>query len=218
MRIPWHWMMVTAAAVLVLSLYLSELWSGHTEPHRRNTPRLVYAGYDLVEDAGNAVWSNDTRVLTIGARGSGGGGMVTRPEYELLEDRRIWPKFLLTQPQQAPYGAVQGRYGPFTMSRRINLLLEIGYTFDARPTASGRFKVFFLQRNGRREPLHDSVESYDGCLARYIVSLESVSGRIGYLLLQVAGGSTAWQDKAVWARARVIPADDDVEKERRCGP
>jgi hypothetical protein len=217
MRIPWHWTMVTAAAILVLSLYLSELLPGHTGPHNRNTPRLVYAGYDLVENAGNAIWSNDTRALTIGARGSGGGGKVTRPDYELLEDRKIRQKFLLTQPQQVPYGAVQGRYGPFTMSRRINLLLEIGYTFDARPTASGRFKVFFLQQNGRRESLHESVEYYDGCLARYVVSLERVSGRIGYLLLQVAGGSTAWQDNAVWARARVIPADNDVEEERRCG-
>ncbi len=216
MRIPWHWKMVTAAAILVLSLYLSELLSGHTEPHRRNTPRLVYAGYDLIEDAGSAVWGNDTTALTLGARGSGGKGMVTRPENALLEDRRLWPKFLLTQPEQMPYGAIQGLYGPFTMSRRINLLLEIGYAYDARPMASGRFKVFFLQHNGRRVLLHESVEYHDGCLARYVVSLESVYGRIGYLLLQVAGGNTPWQDNAVWARARVIAANNDVEQERRC--
>jgi hypothetical protein len=217
MRIPWHWTLVTAAATLVLSLYLSELLSGHTEPHRLHTPRLVYAGYDLIEDAENAVWGNDARVLTIEARGSGGGGMVTRPEYELLEDRKIWPKTLLTRPQQVTYGAVHGRYGPFTMSKRINLLLEIGFTFDSRPTASGRFKVFCLQQNGRREPLHESVEHHDGCLGRYVVSLERIAGRIGYLLLQVAGGNSAHQDDAVWARARVIPADHDVEEERRCG-
>lgn len=217
MRIPWHWTLVTAAAILVLSLYLTELLSGHTEPHRRDTPRLVYAGYDLIEDAGNAIWSNDTKPLTLGTSHAGGRGMVTRPEYELLEDRKIWAKFLLTQPQQIPYGAVQGRYGPFTMSKQIKLLLEIGYTFRSRQTTSARFKVFFLQPNRRPEPLHESVELYDGCLSRYIVNLSQISGRAGYLLLQVAGGSAAQQENAVWARARVIPADDGREKERRCG-
>jgi hypothetical protein len=184
-------------------------WLTHTggflNPVATPAAQELEPGYDFIQKAPTAKWSNGSKELPFPGDRDDKSGFVYWSNWEglALENGEKPVSFLETHPQWIPHGLIEGSYGPFRIGRGLRIDCAVGFLLGAQGTDGVIFRIEFKGTSGR-QTLHESRKALDGKLDEFQVDLGAVAGEQGYVILSVDAGDTSARDWAVWKVARVL--------------
>lgn len=165
-------------------------------------------GYDFIEHASEATWSNDgsTQLPFPGNRGDDRGFVyVGSYSNEKLENNEVPNKFLEMHPEWESNGILEGKYGPFQIANHLKFQATVGYL---QPKGQPDGVIFRLEYRSlsstNRKVLHEQPVYYDGKLDFFEEDLSSIANSEGYIILSVDAGETSTQDWAIWLDPKII--------------
>jgi hypothetical protein len=171
-------------------------------------------GYDFIEKASTAKWSNGSDSLSFPGNRDDTKGFVYFGSYEVLADGTVSPRFLEMHPQWTYHGLIEGKYGSFQIANDLKFHGQVGFLKTASGSDGVNFKIEYLPlssdrdrqilkekyisfdpKNPKIKPLSDNSDNS--------VDLSLLNNSKGYIILSVDAGQNSGRDHAVWVEARV---------------
>ena len=168
---------------------------------------LLKSGYDFIQKASEAHWSNGTKTLEFPGDRGDRDGFVYFGSFDSvpLENGVKTRSFLETHPRWVSHGIIEGKYGPFKIGNNLQIRCEVGFLLGATGTDGVEFRVEFEDENSfERVTLGKKVAIFDGRLDELVIDLTSIAREKGYIILHVDALDSSGRDWAVWNVAMVI--------------
>jgi len=169
---------------------------------------LLQPGYDFLQQASTAQWSNGSISLTFPGQQNDAEGYVYYTDFApnaVLENGKPAQAFLSTHPEWVPHGTIEGKYGPFLISHNIRIIYQVGLGYGAIGSHGVAFRVEFEEINQPdRILLLRQVATYNEKMTDFMVDLDQIAGKEGYINLSVDALDDADQDWAIWTIAKVV--------------
>jgi hypothetical protein len=167
------------------------------------TPPGQEVVYDFTEGYCYALWSSAAGVLPCpGSVGDAAGYVVLLPSVT-LESGQIAENVLLTHPQNALGGSIEGVYTPLTFEGNEHFEAVIG-CLAGQPSCVVTFELQYVTEAEVTRSLARWTEILDGQVADIEVDLGSLAGQTVPLVLRVEANATPSQAAAFWLNARIM--------------
>ena len=155
--------------------------------------------YDFVAGICSAIWSSGAGQLPCPGIDGDPNGFVYKLDHPQLENGATnTPPGLLTFPQNAPNGYIQGFYPPFHVENGDRFHSILGCEFGA----TGCYVAFRLDYQVGTEPIKTLfgpfLERYDGFFYTADVDLSALAGKDVKFILTLLSSGIAEGDRAMW--------------------
>jgi hypothetical protein len=167
-------------------------------------------GYDFIDKAFTAKWSNGSRQLSFQGNRDDRQGFVYLGSFEVLEDNNVSRKFLEMHPEWVDHGIIEGKYGPFQIANDLKFHGQVGFLKTASGSDGVNFKIEYLPLSSiNSQILKEKHISFDGKIkplsdnSDNSVDLSLLNNSKGYIILSVDAGKNSGRDHAIWVEARV---------------
>jgi len=170
-------------------------------------PPDLKPGYDFIDGFNNAEWSNGSKRIKAMARRGDVAGFVSHHTFppERLADGTKCETFLLTHPEWAPLGRIEGSYGPFKISKNnLKVQCKVGFLPGREATKGVKFRVYFEGKDGSRTLLSEKTVTFDKKLYVFDAALNQVANKKGHLVLVVQDLGDTEEDWPVWIIAKTV--------------
>jgi hypothetical protein len=169
-----------------------------------NTPPTTGIIYDFAANVCQAQWLSESGDLPCPGLSGDNRGYVMLLENPRLETGAIESSpVLLTHPNNAPTGAIVGRYPA--------VQIQSGYRFQATlgcvsgmNNCSVIYQLNYSIGGGAPVPLGEWTQTYDGSIQGINVDLSQLAGQSIEIIMVVLANGSADQDQAVWVHPRLI--------------
>ena len=155
--------------------------------------------YDFVAGMCSAIWSSGAGQLPCPGIDGTPNGFVFKVDHPQLENGATnTPPGLLTFPQNAPNGSIQGFYPPFHVQNgdRFHSILSCEFG------ATGCYVAFRIDYQVGSEPIRTLfgpfLERYDGLFFTADVDLSALAGKDVKFILTLLSSGIAKGDRALW--------------------
>jgi hypothetical protein len=167
------------------------------------TPAGQELVYDFTEGYCYALWSSAAGTLPCpGSVGDAAGYVVLLPTAT-LESGQVAENVLLTHPQNAQGGSIEGVYTPLTFEGNERFEAAIG-CLAGQPSCVVTFELQYVTEGEVTRSLARWTEILDGQVSEVQVDLGSLAGQTVPLVLRVEANATPSQAAAFWLRARIL--------------
>lgn len=167
-----------------------------------NVNGFVVSGYEFIDRACEAQWSNASRDLPCpGTEGDDKGFVIFRNNVK-LEDGSSQPVGMITYPQKGPDGLITGKYPALTIQSGDRFQATISCIYKAND-CDFIAKLQYQIGNGAVQTLGQWREVYEGKSYPINVDLSSLAGQKVKIILTILANGTSHEDFALWIAPRI---------------
>lgn len=159
--------------------------------------------FDFAEGYCYALWSSGAGALPCPGSEGDAVGYVIRLADAALESGQTAVDVLLTHPQNAEGGYIEGVYSPITFLGNERFEAVIG-CLSGQPSCVVTFELQYVTEGEVVRSLARWTEMFDGQVSAVEVDLGSLAGQTVPLVLRVEANAEPSQAAAFWLRARIL--------------
>ncbi len=159
--------------------------------------------FDFLGPYCGAAWSTASGGLTCPAETIDAGGYIMMMSEANLETGDLAGPLLITQPNQASDGWIEGVFHPLELTGGERLQLRLGCLAE-RTACTAQFSVGYLTVQEQVRNFVTRTETFDGELTVVDADLSFLSGQTAAFVLRVENASQDSPGSAVWIQARIV--------------
>jgi hypothetical protein len=167
-----------------------------------NVTGYTVTGYDLLANACDADWQNESEDLPCPGSEGDDRGFVRALSSPKMEDGKSRGDGLLTYPERENNGMILGKYPEFKIQSGDRFVTQIGCLHEAND-CDMTFRLQYQIGNGSVKTLGQWREVYEGQFYPINIDLSTLNGEKVKFILSVLSNGSSHEDFAVWITPRI---------------
>lgn len=160
-------------------------------------------GYDFAANGASAIWSSATGILSFPGADGDANGFAKKLDAPVLENGSTGSAGLLTVPQNAYYGYIQGIYPAYTVQSGDRFQSIVNCEYNAT-SCYVNFRLNYQIGSGAVQTLWSFNEAYEGAYYSPNIDLSFLAGQSVKFILYVGAAGYGAGDRAVWSGPRIV--------------
>lgn len=161
----------------------------------------ISVGLDFISQGQNAIWSNNTQLLSWGDQDDDSIGVAAEALNRTLDDGRLYPRTLATFPEKITDGLIRGVYAPYMVRSGDHFRTALGLK-DGCDVGKVRYVLSYMGIGGE-VILADWVERCDDKVTNVDIDLSALKGQLVQFVLTVKAEGSPSQDYSYWVSPRI---------------
>ena len=167
-----------------------------------NVTGYTVTGYDLLANACQASWENESQSLPCPGTDGDNRGFVLSLNAPKMEDGKSAGNGLLTHPERVNNGLISGEYPAFRIQSGDRFQTQVGCLNQAND-CDMVFRLQYQIGNGSVRTLGQWREVYEGQFYPINIDLSTLNGENVKFILSVHANGSSHEDYALWINPRI---------------